>query len=113
MNWIEDIQQEYVKIVKENRNVGDQVTQAFTGLIGGISDSLISRAAILAAQGRYDEADNTLRPKVKPEKFQSLSDWMRKNIKPIPNATSSKLADHPQFNKWLFDHFVPYVKTLQ
>jgi hypothetical protein len=88
------------------------VKAGFDTLKGGLNDAMVRRSAALAAQGRYDEADSFLRGKMSPANLQTVSAWMRKHIKPVKNATTEKLLANGQFEGWLKQHFVPFIKSL-
>lgn len=96
---------------KVNEDTAGEIKAGFNAMSGGITDSIITRMAALAAQGRYDEADRLLRSKVHSSNFQKISQWMRQQIKPVKGATTEKLLDHPEFKEWVWNHFVPFIKS--
>ncbi len=97
----------------QESNTASDVQKGFQVFTGGIKDAAIKRIAVLASQGRRDEADQSLRVYIKdPAKLKSVLAWMDQNLKPIPSATSSKLEDNAPYQDWLLKHWVPFVQRM-
>jgi hypothetical protein len=105
----------YEKILNENDSIqkqkADQLTNTFKGIASGIGDASLRRPAILASQGKYDEAEDLLKRYITdPSKFKIVADAMKKTLKPIPDATSSRLEADKPYNDWLDKGWIPWVK---
>ena len=104
------LEQAYQSIHEQNR-VAQDATKAFELFAGGVSAGWIARAAMLAMQGRYEEAESIIAPRIKDSsKKKQVVDYL-KTIKPIKGATTSKLAEDPQISEWIYKHFVPFVQS--
>jgi hypothetical protein len=102
------LEQAYTKILNEANTIGD----AMAGFGKGVSEAGISRTAVLAGCGRYDEAEQTLSFYVKdPTKKAKIMDWVKTNIKPIKGATTDNLSSNPKFKDWLEKYWVPFINA--
>jgi hypothetical protein len=100
----------YNQIVNENATAG--WAQELQKTIGGLGDTAragaLKRAAMLASQGRYTEAEGIVRQYVKdPAKFKTVTDAMKDKLKPIQGASSSKLEADPKYSEWLDKAWIP------
>lgn len=98
-----------------NEVIGENKAAGLDNMIGGLGNTAragaLKRAAILASQGRYGEAEGVVRQYVKdPVKFKAVAQAMRDKLKPIPNASSSKLEANPQYSEWLDKSWIPWVE---
>ncbi len=98
----------YEQILNENAS-------GIQNIVAGLGDTAragaLKRSALLASQGRYPEAEGIIRQYVKdPAKFKIVADAMKDKLKPIPNATSSKLEANLQYSEWLDKQWIPWVE---
>ena len=102
------LEQAYLKILNETNTLANVMVDFGKG----ISESGISRTAVLAACGRYDEAEQSLSYYIKdPVKKIKIMDWVKTNIKPIKGATTDNISSNPAFKDWLQKHFVPFINA--
>ena len=105
------------KVVAES-DAANAITQAFSGMAAGVKTGLVRRAGLLALQGRYSEAENTIRHLLK-DINPSIADKIKKSIKDIkPVKVGDRTADTSAIEKskahtdWLDNTFVPWVEKL-
>jgi hypothetical protein len=92
-------------------NTAQDITKGLAGIQQGFAEAPFKRSGILALQGRYQEAEHLIRTsfrKTDPNNLQKVLDFIH-TVKPIPNATSSKLDANPQVTDWLNNKYLPWV----